>query len=83
MESNPMLEESWRIKDEWGRAAGEDIHRLWRNTHKWKAEHPDPCPVIHRDEAARCHATGVGGLEFDKDVVMEFGILPCAFRGRP
>jgi hypothetical protein len=34
MESNPMVVEVWRIKDQWARAAGVDIHRLCQNTHK-------------------------------------------------
>jgi hypothetical protein len=38
MESNPMLEEIWRIKDELAREAGDDIHRLCRNILQWEAK---------------------------------------------
>ncbi|MGD0262513.1 MAG: hypothetical protein ABSD29_22340 [Verrucomicrobiota bacterium] len=37
MESNPMLEEVWRIKDEWAREASNDIHRLCESTRQWAA----------------------------------------------
>jgi hypothetical protein len=46
MESNPMLEKAWRTKDEWARAAGDDIRRLSQNIHQWVVGHPPPGPVM-------------------------------------
>jgi hypothetical protein len=47
MNTNPILEEVWRIKDELAREAGYDVHRLCENTRKWATEHPHSGPVIH------------------------------------
>jgi hypothetical protein len=47
MESNPMLEEVWRVKNAWARAADDDIHRLCQNTRQWAADHPHPDSAVH------------------------------------
>ena len=54
MNSDPILEEVWRIKDELAREAGYDLHRLCENTRRWAAEHPHPGPQIE-DAAALRH----------------------------
>jgi len=36
MESNPMLEKVWRIKNEWAREVGDEVHRLCQNTRQLK-----------------------------------------------
>ena len=40
MESNPVLEEVWHIKDELAGEASNDIHRLCENTRQRAAGHP-------------------------------------------
>ncbi len=45
MESNPMFEEVWRIKDKGAREAGDDIRRLCQSTRQWAAEHSRPVSV--------------------------------------
>jgi len=37
MESNPMREEGWRIRDEWAREAGNDTPSPCQNTRQWAA----------------------------------------------
>ena len=46
MNTNPLLEEIWRIKDDLAREAGYDLHRMYENTRRWAAEHPHPGPVV-------------------------------------
>jgi hypothetical protein len=46
MNSNPILEEMWRIKDELAREADYDLHRMCENIRKWVSEHPGTGPVI-------------------------------------
>ena len=46
MNSNPILEEVWRIKDELAREAGHDLHRLCENTREWAKTHPHSGPVV-------------------------------------
>jgi hypothetical protein len=53
MESNLILEEVWRIKDELAREAGYDIHTFCENLRRWEAEHPHPGRVIHSAEELR------------------------------
>jgi hypothetical protein len=53
MEPNPMLEEVWHVKDEWARAAGEDIHRLWQYIRQWPAEYSHPRPAAQNGEQPR------------------------------
>jgi hypothetical protein len=53
MNTNPILEEVWRIKDELEREAGYDVHRLCENTRKWAAENPPSGPVIRSAEELR------------------------------
>lgn len=38
-----MFEEVWHVKDEWARAAADDIHRLRQKTRQWAVEHPHRC----------------------------------------
>ena len=47
MQSNPILEEVWKIKDDLAREAGYDMHTFCENLRKWAAEHPHSGPVIH------------------------------------
>jgi hypothetical protein len=37
MESNPMLEKAWRIKNEWACQASDDTHLLRPKTRMWAA----------------------------------------------
>ncbi len=53
MNSNPILEEMWRIKDELAREADYDLHRMCENVRKWVSEHPHSGPVVGDDEALR------------------------------
>ena len=53
MKSNPILEETWRIKDELAREANYDIHQLCENTRRWMAEHPHSGPVVRNAEELR------------------------------
>jgi hypothetical protein len=53
MNSNPILEEVWRIKDELAREAGYDVHQLCENTRKWAAAHPHSGPVVRNAEELR------------------------------
>ena len=53
MNSNPILEEVWRIKDELAREAYYDLHQLCENTRRWAAEHPHDGPVVHNAEELR------------------------------
>jgi len=62
MESKPMLEEIWRIKNESARKAVHDIHRLGQNARQWAAEHPDPGPVVHGGNQLWRQAAEVAGL---------------------
>jgi len=50
MNSNPILEEVWRIKDQLAAEAGYDIDRFFENLRKWEAEHPHPGPVVNSAE---------------------------------
>jgi hypothetical protein len=45
MESDPMLEEMWRVKDAWAREATDEVHRLCQSTCKGAAEHLHPGPL--------------------------------------
>lgn len=53
MQSNPILEEVWKIKDDLAREAGYDLHRFCENLRKWAAEHPHSGPVIRNAEELR------------------------------
>ena len=57
MQSNPILEEVWRIKDELAREAGYDLHRMCENTRKWAEAHPHSGPVVCSAEELRQLAT--------------------------
>jgi hypothetical protein len=62
MDSNPILEEVWRIKEELAREAGYDVHRLCENTRQWMVAHPHPGPVVRNAEELRCLAAPADGL---------------------
>jgi hypothetical protein len=47
MNSNPILEEVWRIKDQLAAEAGCDADRFFDNLKKWIAENPPTSPVAH------------------------------------
>jgi len=48
--TDPILEELWRIKDDLAREAGGDLRQLCENTRRWRAEHPQPNPVVRNAE---------------------------------
>ena len=53
MNTNPILEEVWRIKDQLAADAGYDIDRFFENLRKWEAEHPHTGPVVLNAEELR------------------------------
>jgi hypothetical protein len=53
MNTNPLLDETWQIKDEMAREAGYDLHQLCENTRKWAAAHGHSGPVIRNAEELR------------------------------
>jgi hypothetical protein len=53
MNTNPILEEVWRVKDELAREAGYDMHRLCENTRQWAETHPHSGPVVRNAEELR------------------------------
>lgn len=53
MKPDPILEEVWRIKDELAREAGYDIHRMFENLRKWRAEHPHPGGTVNSADELR------------------------------
>lgn len=46
MKSNPILEETWRVKDRLAAEAGHDVDRFFDNLQQWIAEHPPTGPVL-------------------------------------
>jgi hypothetical protein len=72
MESDPMLEEVWRIKDQWACEAGDDTHRPCQNVRQRTAGHFNPGLVVHGGEDLCCVVTEVRGPKFGKDVIMGF-----------
>jgi hypothetical protein len=73
MESNPMLEEVWRIKDKWTSEAGNNIRRLCQATREWAPEHPhsDPVGENGRGRDLRGWASEVAGLKSGKNIIVE------------
>jgi hypothetical protein len=53
METNRILEEVWRAKDELDRDAAHDLHQLCENTRAWAAKHPHVRPPIQSLEDLR------------------------------
>ena len=53
MQSNPILEEVWRIKDQLAAEAGYDMDRFFEQLCAWSAAHPHPGPVIRNAEELR------------------------------
>ncbi len=53
MKANPILEETWRVKDELAREADYDLHRLCENTRRWAAQHAHTGPVLQSAEELR------------------------------
>ena len=58
MKANPILEETWRVKDELAREADYDLHRLCENTRRWAAQHPHTGPVLQSAEELRQFMAG-------------------------
>jgi len=50
MNSNPILEEVWRIKDQLAAEAGYDVDRFFDQLQAWSEAHPHPGPLIHSAE---------------------------------
>jgi hypothetical protein len=71
MKSNPMLEEVWRVGDEWARAGNEDTHHLCHSACHWAEGHPQLVPAAHRGQELRRRATQLGGLKFGRNVVVK------------
>jgi hypothetical protein len=72
MESNPMLEKVWRIKDESASEAGDDVHRLCQHIRQWAAEYSHSGLAAQNEEQSRRLAAKVAGLRLGKDVIVEF-----------
>ncbi len=53
MNTNPILEEVWRIKDRLAAEAGYDADRFFAQLHEWVAAHPHPGPVVRSAEELR------------------------------
>jgi hypothetical protein len=53
MNSNPILEEAWKIKDELAREANNDVHQLCEDTRRWAKHHPHTGPVVRDAEELR------------------------------
>ena len=53
MKTNPILEETRRVKDELAREAGYDTHRFFENLRRWSAENPHPGPMVRDAEELR------------------------------
>jgi len=71
MESNPMLVEVWRLKDQSAREASEDIHRLSCNTRQRVAGHLHTDPVVRRGKELWRLPGEVAGLRLGKEVIVE------------
>lgn len=52
MNTDPILEELWKIKDSLARDAGYDVYRLGENVRRWAAEHPELMTPLVQDLAA-------------------------------
>ena len=47
MKTNPVLKETWKIKDNLAREAGYDTHRFFEGLRQWAKEHPHRGRVAH------------------------------------
>ena len=56
MNTNPILEEVWRVKDQLTAEAEYDVDRFFENLRKWSAEHPHSGPVVRNAEEERKRA---------------------------
>jgi hypothetical protein len=45
--SNSILEEVWRIKDQLAAESGYDVNRFFENLRTWAAEHPHRGRMVH------------------------------------
>ena len=50
MNTNPILEEVWRIKDQLAAESGYDIDRFVEQLRAWSLAHPASGPVVHNAE---------------------------------
>jgi len=46
MKTNPILEETWRIKDQLAAEAGYDMDRFCEQLRAWSEAHPHSGPVV-------------------------------------
>ena len=53
MRTNPILEDTWRVKDELSKEAGGNIHKLCEQTRQWAQEHPHDGPVVRNADELR------------------------------
>jgi hypothetical protein len=53
MKTNPILEETWRIKDQLAAEAGYDVDRFFAQLRAWEAAHPASGPVVRTAEELR------------------------------
>jgi hypothetical protein len=53
MNTNPILEETWKVKDQLARQAEGDLTRLCEQTRDWLTTHPHKGAVIRSSEDLR------------------------------
>ena len=53
MKTNPILEETWRVKDELAREAGYDVHRFFDGLRQWSAANPHAGQILRGPEDLR------------------------------
>ena len=53
MKTKPILEETWRVKDDLAREAGYDVRRFFENLRQWSTENPHPGQVLRSPEDLR------------------------------
>jgi len=53
MKTNPILEETWRIKDQLAAEAGYDIDRFVEQLRAWSVTQPHSGPVVRNAEELR------------------------------
>jgi hypothetical protein len=51
--TNPILEEAWRIKDQLAADSGYDMDRFVEQLRAWSAAHPHSGPVVRNAEELR------------------------------
>lgn len=53
MNTDPILQEIWDIKDRLAAESGYDINRFVQQLREWSAAHPHNGPVVHSPEELR------------------------------